>query len=88
MGIITWIIFGLIAGVIANVMDPAPSSGGILGAIVLGIAGALIGGFIANSIFGLDVNGFNIQSLAIAILGSMLLLMAQKLFFRRTNYID
>lgn len=74
MNVVTWIIFGLIAGTIANVIDPQPSSGGIVGAIILGIVGALIGGFLANLILGFDITGFNLTSFIIAIAGSLLLL--------------
>jgi uncharacterized membrane protein YeaQ/YmgE (transglycosylase-associated protein family) len=83
MGILAWILFGLIAGVIANMVDPAPSSGGILGAIVLGVAGALVGGFLANMVFGLGVSGFNFTSFAIAVLGSLLLLFIGRALTRR-----
>jgi len=67
-------IFGLIAGTIANAIDPRPSSGGIVGAIVLGIVGAMIGGFLANVFLGLDVTGFNLTSFVVAVAGSLLLL--------------
>ncbi|HZQ29578.1 MAG TPA: GlsB/YeaQ/YmgE family stress response membrane protein [Patescibacteria group bacterium] len=74
MSIIGWMIFGLIAGTIANAIDPRPSSGGIVGAIVLGIVGAMIGGFLANVFLGLDVTGFNLTSFVVAVAGSLLLL--------------
>jgi uncharacterized membrane protein YeaQ/YmgE (transglycosylase-associated protein family) len=82
MNVLAWIVFGLIAGVIANMVDPRPASGGLLGAIVLGIAGALVGGFLANLIFGLTVTGFNFTSFAIAVLGSLLLLFIGRAFTR------
>lgn len=74
MSVISWIIFGLIAGTIANVIDPRPSSGGIVGAILLGIIGALVGGYLANVLLGVDVTGFNLTSFIVAIAGSLLLL--------------
>jgi len=74
MSTISWIIFGLIAGTIANAIDPRPSSGGIVGAIVLGIVGAMVGGFLANLFLGLDITGFNLTSFVVAIAGSLLLL--------------
>lgn len=82
MSIIAWVVFGLIAGVVANMIDPGESSGGWLGAIVLGVVGAVVGGFVANLLFGLSVTGFNFQSFAIAVLGSLLLLMLQRAFRR------
>lgn len=83
MGILAWIVFGLIAGTIANMVDPRPSSGGVLGSIILGIVGAVIGGYLASLLFGIGVSGFDFQSLAIAVLGSLLLLFVQRAFFRR-----
>ncbi len=76
MSVIGWIIFGLVAGTIANAIDPRASSGGIVGAIVLGIVGAMIGGFLANLFLGLDVTGFNLTSFVVAVAGSLLLLFA------------
>jgi len=74
MDIVTWVVFGLVAGIVANMIDPHPSEGGVLGAIVLGILGAVVGGFLANLIFGAAVTGFNFTSLAIAVVGSLVLL--------------
>lgn len=75
MDILSWSLFGLIAGTIANVIDPSPAKGGILGAVILGILGAVVGGFLANLVFGAqNITGFNFPSFIIAILGSLLLL--------------
>ena len=74
MNVIGWVIFGLVAGTIANIIDPHPSSGGIVGAIVLGIVGAMVGGFLANILLGIDITGFNLTSFVVAIAGSLLLL--------------
>lgn len=82
MGVISWIVLGLIAGLIANILDPRPARGGALGAIVLGILGALVGGFMANLIFGFSITGFDFQSLIIAVLGAMFLLLVGRLFRR------
>ncbi len=74
MNIISWIIFGLIVGIIANAIDPEPARGGLLNAMLLGIVGALIGGFLADLIFGVNVTGFNLTSFLIAVAGSLILL--------------
>ncbi|MBI4059138.1 GlsB/YeaQ/YmgE family stress response membrane protein [Candidatus Microgenomates bacterium] len=74
MGIISWIIFGAVVGIIANVLDPQPAKGGLLGAIVLGVIGAMVGGFLSSLFLGIDVTGFNLPSFAIAVGGSLLLL--------------
>ena len=75
MGILSWIIVGLIAGVIANVAFPRESKGGILGAIILGVLGAIIGGFIFGLITGADlVTGIDLTSILVAVVGSLVLL--------------
>jgi len=74
MNILAWIVFGLIAGIIANLIDPRSERGGILGAIFLGIAGALVSGFLAALILGEGITGFNLFSLIVAVAGSLLLL--------------
>lgn len=72
--IIFYAIFGLIAGGIANYIDQNPSSGGILGHIVLGMVGAIVGGYIGGMLFGVGVTGFNVSSFVVAVLGSLLTL--------------
>lgn len=74
MNVLGWILFGLVAGTIANAIDPHSSSGGIIGAVVLGIVGAMVGGFLANILLGVDITGFNLTSFIVAIAGSLLLL--------------
>jgi len=74
MDLITWVVFGLIVGVVANMLDPKPAYGGILGSIVLGVLGAVVGGFLGNFFIGVGVSGFNLPSFALAILGALLLL--------------
>lgn len=74
MGIIAWIVFGLIAGIIAKLIMPGKDPGGFFITILIGIAGALVGGFLA-SLFGLGgVSGFNFGSFVVAVLGAILLL--------------
>lgn len=74
MGIIAWVIFGLIAGVIAKWIMPGKDSSGLFITIVLGIIGAVVGGWI-STLFGFGkVDGFNLGSFAIAILGSVVVL--------------
>lgn len=74
MNLLYWILFGFIAGVVAQVIDPAPNNGGFLGSIVLGILGSLVGGFLGNVIFGIGITGFDITSMLLAVLGSLLIL--------------
>jgi uncharacterized membrane protein YeaQ/YmgE (transglycosylase-associated protein family) len=74
MGIISWIFFGLIVGVLAKWIMPGKDPGGIAVTALIGIAGALIGGFLASNIGLGSVTGFNLGSLAIAVVGALLLL--------------
>lgn len=82
MGIISWIVFGLIAGLIAKLIMPGRDPGGFIITILLGVAGALVGGFIATSLGYGAVNGFNLGSFIIAVLGSIILLFAYRLIRR------
>ena len=78
MTIIYWVIFGLIAGAIANFIAPS-SQGGIVGSIVLGIIGAVVGGYLGQKFFGVGVTGFNVMSFVVAIAGSLLVLFIGRL---------
>lgn len=80
MNVFAWVLFGLLVGLIANILDPNPSRGGVLGAIVLGVIGALVGGFLSTILFGISVTGFNFTSFAIAVLGALLLLYLGRVF--------
>lgn len=80
MNIILWIMFGLIIGAIANLIDPYPSKGGILGSVILAILGAILGGILGNVVFGIGITGFNFASIAVAILGALLLIFVERAF--------
>ncbi len=85
MGIISWIILGGLAGWIASMFVGTNREQGILGNIVVGVIGAVIGGFIVN-LFGVDgITGFNLWSFAVALLGSVVALWAWKMFTRRNR---
>lgn len=72
MDIIIWIIFGAIAGYVASLIMKSNNS--VLEDIVLGIVGAFVGGFIMNTFGQTGVTGFNIYSLLVAIVGSVVLI--------------
>ncbi|MDO2949182.1 GlsB/YeaQ/YmgE family stress response membrane protein [Aeromonas simiae] len=74
MGILSWIVLGLIVGILAKWIMPGRDGGGFIMTVVLGIAGALVGGFISTSLGLGSVNGFNVASLLISIAGALLLL--------------
>ncbi len=74
MGILAWIIVGLIAGWLAG-MVMRGGGYGIVGDIIVGIVGALIGGFLASALFGIPtpVNGINVESIIVAFIGAVIL---------------
>jgi uncharacterized membrane protein YeaQ/YmgE (transglycosylase-associated protein family) len=74
MGFITWIILGLIAGVVAKYMVPGEGPGGIIGDIIVGIIGAFVGGFVYGMFGHAGVTGFNLGSILCAIVGAVILL--------------
>jgi uncharacterized membrane protein YeaQ/YmgE (transglycosylase-associated protein family) len=80
MGIISWIILGLIAGALAKVLMPGKDPGGIIVTMFLGIVGAVVGGFISTRIGFGSVSGVNIRSLIIAIVGAVIVLVLYRLF--------
>jgi uncharacterized membrane protein YeaQ/YmgE (transglycosylase-associated protein family) len=74
MGFLAWIILGLVVGVIAKLIMPGKDPGGFIITIILGIAGAFVGGFIASKLGFGSVTGFDIRSLVIAVIGAVVLL--------------
>lgn len=81
MGIIAFIILGLIAGVIAKQLMPGSDPGGIIVTTLIGIAGALVGGFLAGAIFDADPldEFFDVSTWITAIVGAVLLLWVYRL---------
>jgi uncharacterized membrane protein YeaQ/YmgE (transglycosylase-associated protein family) len=74
MGILSWILLGLIVGILAKWIMPGPDPGGVLVTIGIGIAGAFVGGFLA-SLLGLgSTAGFSVGGIVTATLGALLLL--------------
>ena len=82
MGILAWIIFGLIAGALAKFIMPGDDPGGFIVTTIIGIVGAVIGGFIAVQLGWGDVTGFDLRSFAIAIAGALILLFGYRLLKR------
>ena len=75
MSFLAWIIFGALAGWIASIIMGANARMGALANIVVGIVGAIIGGFLMTNVFGVTgVTGFNLTSLLVSILGAVVLL--------------
>jgi uncharacterized membrane protein YeaQ/YmgE (transglycosylase-associated protein family) len=80
MGILAWIVVGLIGGAIAKMLMPGNDPGGLILTILLGIAGAVVGGFVAVALnISNGIDDFDIGSIALSVLGSMLLLFVYRL---------
>ncbi|GDY28418.1 GlsB/YeaQ/YmgE family stress response membrane protein [Gandjariella thermophila] len=86
MGILSWILFGLIAGAIAKFIMPGRDPGGVIVTILIGIAGGLLGGWLGSSVFGsTGVTGFNGMSFLWAVIGSLVLLLIYRLVGHRVR---
>lgn len=80
MNIIMWIIFGALAGWIASIIMGTNEQQGAVANIIVGIVGAFIGGILIGMFGGEGVTTFNLSSLLVAILGSIVLLFVVRLF--------
>ncbi len=87
-GIISWIVLGLIAGALAKLIYPGHQGGGIIATIVLGILGALVGGYLGQLLLGTSAGAaagaITIPSIIFAIIGAMILIFLWGLLTRRT----
>jgi uncharacterized membrane protein YeaQ/YmgE (transglycosylase-associated protein family) len=82
MGILTWIVLGLVAGWLAGQF--MRGGYGLVGDIVLGIIGAIVGGFLTGLVLGRDmVTGFNLESVVVAFLGAVVLIAISRMFSGR-----
>ncbi len=84
MSILAWIVLGLIAGWLAGQVMKGGGYG-LIGDLVLGIIGAIVGGFLTGVLLGRDmVNGFNIESIVVAFIGAVILIGVSRAFSRGT----
>ena len=74
MGILSWVVFGLIVGALARLVTPGKCPSGCIPTMAIGIVGALIGGAIATALGGDGVSGFDLRSILVAGLGAVILL--------------
>ncbi|MGD8699235.1 MAG: GlsB/YeaQ/YmgE family stress response membrane protein [Gemmatimonadales bacterium] len=85
MGVLSWIVLGFVAGAIAKILHPGKDPGGCLITILLGIGGGVVGGYIGTRMGWGEVTGFDLRSLGLAVLGSLLILIAYRLLFGRSR---
>ena len=79
MGIISWIVLGLIAGLLARIIMPGRDPGGVIITIVLGVAGAFVGGWLGTRLGIAIFDGFPIQGVLVATVGAIVLLTIYRL---------
>ena len=84
MGLISWIIVGAIAGLLAKWIMPGDGPDSFIITVILGMAGASVGGFVVGIIGGAGATGFNIWSVLVATLGAIILLFLYGLISRRS----
>ena len=83
MGIVLWIIFGGISGWIASLIMKTNSSQGTITDIVLGIIGAIVGGFLMGMVGTVGVTGFDLRSLVVAVIGAVVVIYVGRLIQKR-----
>lgn len=86
MSVLSWIVFGLIAGAIAKILLPGRDPGGFIVTIVIGVVGGLLGGWLSSKVGGQGVSGFNLMSFVWAVIGSIILLILYRLLFHRKRH--
>ena len=84
MGILSWIVFGLIVGLVARWVVPGAAPGGCIADVVVGVIGALIGGWLYRLFGHAGVTGFNLPSLVCAFIGAVVLLWILRAISGRT----
>jgi uncharacterized membrane protein YeaQ/YmgE (transglycosylase-associated protein family) len=84
MGFVSWIVVGAIAGLLVRRLVPGPDPGRFMVTVLLGMAGASVGGFVVGVLGGSGTTGFNIWSVLVATLGAIALLYLYGLIARRT----
>ena len=88
MGFLGWIVLGLLAGAIAKLIMPGDDPGGIIVTMLIGIVGAVVGGFLGSRIFGIGLENFwNLQTWIVAIVGALILLALYRLIAGRRRAV-
>jgi uncharacterized membrane protein YeaQ/YmgE (transglycosylase-associated protein family) len=85
MGILLWIVFGLLAGSVARWIMPGPDRMGVIATILLGVAGAVLGGAIGSAFGSVGVMGFDFRSFLMAIIGALAVLFCYRSFAMRAT---
>ena len=84
LGLVSWVVVGVIAGLVARGTVPGPDPGRLIVTVILGMAGASLGGFVVSVLGGTGATGFNVWAILAAALGAVLSLYSYGLIARRT----
>ncbi|MFP5307912.1 MAG: GlsB/YeaQ/YmgE family stress response membrane protein [Gammaproteobacteria bacterium] len=79
MGILSWVVLGLVAGLLAKLIMPGKDPGGVIITILLGVGGAFVGGWIGTQLGIASFNGFTAQGVLVATAGAVVLLVIYRL---------
>src|ERR671916_354247 len=85
MGILSWIVVGLIVGALAKRVPPGEAPGGIIVTAIIGMVGAIVGGFVFGIFGGTGATGFNVWSILVATVGAIALLLIYRLIAERIS---
>jgi uncharacterized membrane protein YeaQ/YmgE (transglycosylase-associated protein family) len=80
MGILSWVVLGLVAGLLAKLILPGRDAGGLIVTVIVGIVGGVIGGFVGTRLGWGSVSGFDLRSLGLAVAGAIVLLLVLRVF--------
>jgi uncharacterized membrane protein YeaQ/YmgE (transglycosylase-associated protein family) len=79
MGLISWVVMGLIAGALAKFLLPGKDPGGCIMTVLIGVIGAVVGGYLATRLGYGGISGFDLRSLGIAVVGAFLFLLVLRM---------
>jgi uncharacterized membrane protein YeaQ/YmgE (transglycosylase-associated protein family) len=86
VGIIAWIVLGAIAGWLTNMI--MGGGGGVIATVILGIVGAVVGGYLAGTVLGVaDVTGINVESIVVAVIGGVVVVAVYRLLMGRRSTV-
>jgi uncharacterized membrane protein YeaQ/YmgE (transglycosylase-associated protein family) len=83
MSILSWIMLGLVVGAVAKFIMPGKDPGGLIATVLIGVAGAMLGGAVGTRLGWGEVTGFDLRSLAVATAGAVALLILYRLLRKR-----
>lgn len=85
--IVTWAVFGIVIGVLAHLLDREKVRGRLLGTVLASVIGAVLGGLAGNLVFGISQIGVNAESFGVALVGAIILVIAERVIFRKSEHI-